>query len=197
MEALISELPNIILYIVSGFLFVRIFHFVALKDNSNEIDHILSSSLVIGFIIVKIMNFIPWSLSKEIDTLGIVLTSCIIGTISGKIYISGIIDKICDKLRIPSTINKYIWNDLVDKDYPIKVSVQMDDDRIYSGYVHYIEPYNNTPMISLAGYKLENQKSKKDNAVILLNLANAKRVEIEYYSESSKVDDIKDLISNK
>ena len=73
---------------------------MALKQNSSDVEHILTASLVVGYIINKIANLIPFSISYEIDIIGIVLSALILAYGLAMISRSGKIMKILDFLKI-------------------------------------------------------------------------------------------------
>ena len=127
-------LPQAILYIVTGYVFICAFKFVALKEQHSDIEHILLSSLVSGYVIVKIMNMIPFTVSYEIDCIGIIFTGILSGYILGQLYSRNCFDKIFEKLKIRSTLNKDIWNDIIDMDYPLFLVITLDNDMVYKGY---------------------------------------------------------------
>lgn len=118
-QDLLNILPNILLYLVTGYLYISIFHFVALKESKEEMNHVLTSSLVIGYIIVNIVNMIPFSISYSVDSIGIAFAGAVSGFVFGKIYHGRLFDRIVQLFHIRSTPNKYIWTDLMDMDYPI------------------------------------------------------------------------------
>lgn len=182
---------------------MRIFHFAALKKNSPDIEHVLTGSLVVGFVICKIMELIPLSFGPTIDCFGIAITAIISGYVFGLFFqYNKIIYKICDFLHLRNSIYDYIWDDLTDWEYPNKLIVHFPD-KIIQGYVHYSENYSNVPSVTLAGYVIKNPQgsvlvdnSSNENKVIFLELSKADYVEIEYDPNSSMCIEIRDLASN-
>lgn len=201
-EALIEKLPEIILYIVVGYTFVKTFHFVALKKNSTDIEHILISSLVIGYIYCKIAYLIPISISYEIDTALIILSALVIGYISGRIIRCKYTMKVLDLLKIRDTGNLFLWDDMMDNDNPMKVIISYDN-IIYEGLLHNYESYSNEPHIALGAYIMKNKDSKiisdfsNDNTrVIILDTSNATSVDIIYSEYSEQCKDLQDLCNS-
>ncbi len=199
---LLSILPNIILYLASGYAFVQTFRFVALKERKQEINHLLTSSLVIGYVIVNIMNLIPFTISYQADCVGIIITSVIASFLFSKFYMSDLLYRILKRLHIYTTTKDHFWMNFVDFDYPSYVKIQMKDNTIYSGYYYFMEGYDRQPLISLAAYRQVNPNGDIENhqtdetSVILLDTKDAKSVQFVYYDRSRKCVDIKDLISN-
>lgn len=196
-------MPEIIFYIVTGFFFIKVFHFTALKKNSPDVEHILTVSLVIGFVICKLMELIPFTLGNTIDTIGIILTAILSGYILGLLFqYDSYIYKVLEKLGIRNSLHEYIWDDITDWVYPNKLIVHYPD-KTFTGYVHYLENYSNAPSVSLAGYMIEDNNkniiidnSFQENKVVFVELLKADYVEVEYYKESAMCDDVKALVSN-
>jgi len=197
---LIDILPQIIIYVVIGYVFLKTYHFVGLKQNSNDIEHILTGSLVIGFIYYKIASIIPFTLSVEIDNILIIISALCLGYLLAIIFRQKkIVYSILDKLKIRDTGNVYMWDDLMDDKFPMKIRITYDDNT-YTGIIHTFESYTNTPHIALASYIVEdiNRKIEKDYSndntkIIILNTDTAKSIEVEYYNASDECLDIKDL----
>lgn len=196
---LIDILPQIIIYIVTGFVFVKTFHFVALKQNITDIEHILTSSLVIGYIYCNIAYLIPISISYEIDTALIVLSTLFLGYLFGKIARSKYMLNILDCLKIRDTGNLYLWDDIMDNDYPMKVIISFENSS-YEGMLHNYETYSNEPHIVLCSYILKDKDGKiikdlsnNNTEIVILNTAKADSVNILYYKDSKECKDLKNL----
>ncbi|MCM1246999.1 MAG: hypothetical protein NC251_01030 [Lachnoclostridium sp.] len=193
-------MPQITVYIVVGYIFIKTYRFVALKKDSDNIEHILTSSLVVGFIYYEIARMIPFTISREVDNLLIGLSALFLG------YLLALLSRqkkivywILDKLSIHDTNNAYIWDDLMDVKNAMKVRVVYDEE-IYEGMLHNYESYSNAPRIVLAAYtvkSLPDQKvcdySQDNTRIVILNTDAARSVEIIYYSESDECKDLKNL----
>lgn len=199
----ISDLENIILFLVSGYTCIYTFFLVALKERNHEINHILVSSLVVGYIIVTVMNLIPFTITYQVDCVGIIATSILIGFITGKVCIHDKFSKIIDIFKLHTTQNKYIWDDLLDVKYPMYAEIQMKDNTAYNGYIRLFEENARQPQVILAGYIhidgngeiLENHQ-RSENQIILLDTKEVKSVTIKYYSKSDRCDKIRRIIKN-
>lgn len=73
---------------------MKTLHFVSLKENSDDIEHILIGSLVTGYIYYKMMNLIPFSLGKNTDNIGIFLSAVISAYVAGQILNSQFMIKV-------------------------------------------------------------------------------------------------------
>lgn len=199
----ITILSQIVIYIVIGYVFLRTYKFVALKQRSDNIDHILTSSLVVGFIYYEIANMIPISISVEIDNILIVLSALCLGYLLASILNQKkFVRFVLDKLKIQNTDNIYIWDDIMDDKYPMKMCIKYED-AAYSGMVHFIESYTSNPRIALGAYVVENSQGKitedysnDSTKIIVLNIAAAKFAQVEYYHNSAECTDIKDLCNS-
>lgn len=192
-------LPQVIVYIVTGYVFSKTFHFVALKKNSNDIEHVLTLSLVIGYIYCKIASLIPIHISDEIDMLGIVISALIWGYLFARFVKNRYVIQILDFLKIRDTGNLFYWDDLLDNEYPMKVKV-LCDDVCYEGMLHNFESYSNEPHIVLASYVVKDKSNKvlhnfvNDNTkIIVLDTSKVAKLEIIYAKDSNMCKDLKDM----
>lgn len=197
---LFTILPNIILYIATGYAFVKTFHFVALKQNSSDVEHILLESIVIGYIYCQILFLIPIRFNQYINNVGAVVFAIIFGYLLGKFCTSKYIDRLLPFLQIRDSLNDYILDDLMDQQYAMRATIEYED-KIYSGYVHKYESYSNSPHIVLCLYKIcdLNKKVLEDETknitqTIILDTSTAKSVVIKYYKESEKCRRIKGFL---
>lgn len=200
MQEVFNLLPDIILYLVTGYMCIHVFYFVALKESKEDINHILLSSLIIGFIIVKTMNMIPVTISYSVDCIGIVITGIVIGYVFGRVYYNKKFYRILELLKIRSTPNKYIWTDLMDHDYPTYAVIEMKNGISYYGYIYLIEGYVSKPQLTLVSHKkiypdgTIEKREKEDNTVIIIDSGNAETIILYYDDESNYKSRIKDFV---
>lgn len=197
---LIEILPQVILYIVTGYLIYSTYHFTRIKqiDDKNT-EHILMSSLVIGYIYCKLINLIPIYTCQGIYVLGMIVSSILLGYLFGRLAQNKYIISILDFLKIRQTGNDYYWNDLLDKSKSMKAKIIINNN-IYEGMIHYIESKSNSPNIILSSYTVKNlsnivieDKRSDNNKIIILNTSKADSVEIIYDSDSYMCKDIQGL----
>ena len=193
-------LPQVILYIVTGYLIYSTYHFTRIKqiDDKNT-EHILMSSLVIGYIYCELINLIPIYACQEIYILGMIICAVLLGYLLGKLIQNKYIVSILDFLKIRETGNDYYWNDLLDKSKSMKAKIIINN-KIYEGMIHYIEIKSNSPNIILSSYIVKNlnnvvieDKRSDNNKVIILNTLKADSVEVIYDSDSYMCKDIQEL----
>lgn len=187
------------MWIVTGFCFLKTYHFVALKQNSMDIEHILTASVVVGYVYCQIAYFIPISFNDYVDNALIILSSIIIAYLIARAVISKRTIRILDFLHILDTGNRYMWDDLMDEEYPIKISIDCNDIR-YEGIAHNIESYTSSPHIALGSYAIYNKNGTKisdylmDNKrVIVIDTSTAQKVEIIYDAKSTECKDLQSL----
>lgn len=204
MEYLIKELPNFLITIVTGYVFLKAYSFTALKKNPNDIQHILISSFVVGFIYCRLAAMIPFTISEQVDHVLIVLSALCAGyAIARLLRNKRVITPILDRLKIQDTGNAYFWDDLLDNEHEMEIYVDYGD-VIYGGVAHNFESYSNSPHVVLASYiaKDKNGKVLADHSgdctrVIILDTASARSVEIEYERESAECEDIQMLCEER
>lgn len=108
--------------------------------------------------------------------------------------------KIWDFLKIRNTGKKFLWDDIMDNKYPIKVIIYYGKTK-YEGYLHTFESYSNMPGIVLASYivtyknKITDDNSQDITKTIILDTGKADKIEIIYDKDSNMCDDLKALCS--
>lgn len=198
-KELLEILPQIIIYVAVGFIFLKTFHFVALKQNSIDIDHVLTASLVVGFIYCQIAYLIPFSISYEIDHIGIIISSLCFGYLAGRLARSKVWLRILEFFKIYDSFNMYFWDDLMPEDCTMKVYVHMNE-KSYEGMVHTYESYSNSPHLVLASFIVKDKNnniledfSEDFTKVIILDASHAESIYVEYGKKSRECDDIRRL----
>lgn len=193
-------LPQVILYIVTGYAFLIPFHFVALKQFSKDIEHILLLSIVVGYVYCNIAYLIPISFSDIIDNVLIVISALILGNVFARIWRNKSISlRVFEWLKIRDTGNLYVWDDIMDDDYPMKAIIYYNN-TVYEGLIHLYESYSKEPQIVLGSYVIKNKKGRivqdftnDDTRITILNISNAISVDIIYNKESKECTDIRKL----
>lgn len=186
---------------------MKTLYLVTLHENSDNIEHVLAGSLVIGYICYQLASLIPFSYGTIIDFLGISACSVFVAYIIGLILNTRLYIKICDILKIRESGKKYLWSDILDHSYPMKVSLYYGNIK-YNGYLFNCESYSNTPNVVLVSYKmisvkqgdiLEDHSQDKKN-IIILNTNKADKVEIIYDGNSKIYNEIQsfcNIINNE
>lgn len=159
MTEIISYLPNIIIYLVLGFVFIKVFRFVYIEESPNDSQHILTESLIYGFILRNIYSAFPISIGAYIDIIGMVLSTVIIAYLLAKFIYSKPFGKILTKLKIQQTPIKDFWIDITHSKERTYITVyDKESDRIINGRLARAETFNKRPLIQLSEYIIKNTR---------------------------------------
>lgn len=159
MTEIISYLPNIIIYLVLGFVFIKVFRFVYIEESPNDSQHILTESLIYGFILQNIYSAFPISINTYIDIIGMVLSTVIIAYFLAKFIYSKLFSKILAKLKIQQTPIKDFWIDITHSKERTYITVyDKESDRIINGRFARAETFNKRPLIQLSEYIIKNTR---------------------------------------
>lgn len=191
MENLIALLPDIMLYLVSGFLFVRIFNFICTKRKANDYQHIIIKSVIVGYILKYIASFIP-ALTNiyALNVLGFIVLCCIIAFIAARIYKSNWFYKFLRFIGVENTLNDDFWVD-IEGDKSVWAEVYCKDtEEYYYGLVCLSENFKDEPKIVLKRYSI--YKENSNEPIKDYNTDPAKRIVI----DTSKCEVIKLTYSN-
>lgn len=193
MRDLVVLLPEIILYIVLGFIFTRTYKFTRIINNITEYQHVFIVSLIVGFILWNIYSLIPISFGIYVDTIGMVVGSVIMGFISAKIINSNKLHKLFQKLKISQTVNQKIWADIEDKDNAIFVSIEDKTNHVLTdGMLVLYESFERQPLIQLSAFRqfqngeIINDFSNNPERTILIDTSKYENVVITYNPDSEK-----------
>ncbi len=141
------------MYIVLGYIFLRVFRLTRIIKISDSYEHILIESLVFGFIIKNIFLLIPFTFGYYIDIIGMSISSGIIGYLTAKILATKLISKLADMLKIKHTKFRYMWQNIDDPDFAIFIDVTNPDTKIrYYGQLVVYEEFERCPIIQICKY---------------------------------------------
>ena len=120
---------------------------------SDDFEHILTESIVVGFIIKNVISLIPFSFGEYIDTIGMIISSAAIGFGVAKILETPIADKVINILKIKHTKFKYMWQNIDDPNYAIFIDATNPETHIrYFGQVVMYEEFERFPIIQICKY---------------------------------------------
>ena len=118
----VKNIPDFLLYVVPGYLFIITYRYVLSKDenNSSETAHLLLGSLIASFILKTIYDVIiynmfklDWAISSRLYLMFIFAFCILCGFCWSKLVLSSCAEKIENILRIKRTVNKNIWRDIL------------------------------------------------------------------------------------
>lgn len=197
MTQVIQMLPNLILYIVVGFFFDFTFELVALKKNSNNTEHIIIKSLIIGYVYCNLAYSIPITINRYIDNALILITAIIMAYMLARFYRSEHKVELFDFLKIPDTGNEYMWDDLLDDTWPMRISI-IYNEYTYDGFLHATQSYSYSPQVAVALYKVTDKKgriiknySDDERRIMIFDVSKADYIELVYDEESRIASDIR------
>lgn len=186
---LINNIPQIISYIVYGYVYLCAYYWISFKDNK-DFDNLLIKSVAVSFILINIYDVfvekykIVFS-NEYINVIAYLLMSAILGFVVGKIISHRWFNLILHKLHIGRTTNENIWDDVI-KPYTW-VRVFMKDGSSYMGQYRYGEPFQREPIIALTTwvkYDSDGDKvidnSQNPNEIILINTKDFEKIELVY-----------------
>lgn len=201
---IIISLSDLVLFIIYGFLFLKIFLFTASIKSSNDIEHILVSSVVIGFIIdnfVRLCNLQDYA-SEEVYVLIIIVISVILGYTIAKLYKSKWFNNcIFNTFKINGTTDFYIWDSIINGKYPVLLTIHTADEIIIKGFLDLVEEYTEDPHVTIANFKIIDEsgntiRTSRRNETICFDLKNAKYYEFAYYKDDEKMKELQELNEN-
>lgn len=192
MKELYDLLPNIILYLAIGFVYLKVYKFTSIVPTIKNISETLIESLIAGFVLKCIYDLFP-SVNFYIDILGMIISSIIIGFFAAKIFSSKLFNKILTFFDIRQTKSQFIWQDILG-DTPIWITAIYHDKEIfYYGKVILIESYEREPKILITEYKYETEKTQIDNTdnpgeTVLIDTSKFQDIWISYANNENKVE---------
>lgn len=192
---LIKNIPEIISYIVYGYVFLSAYYWISFKDNK-DFNNLLIKSIAASYLLTTIYDLIVFKCNIIFDNqyykvISYFAISTALGLIIGKIISHRLFNLLLHKLHIGRTTNENIWDNII-KPYTW-LCVHMKDGSSYLGQYRYGEPFKSEPIIMLSTY----QKLDKDNDIvidnsqdptrsILLNTKDFEKIEVIYTSEKFK-----------
>lgn len=214
-ESLIEILPNIFIYIVPGYIILRIISY-RFSRNTIKDDYLLLKSIVVSYILIVIVDFLVQILcvivnifidkpnleiNLNIETLMgkiiIILLSIVSGFIWCKFITSDVSYKFLEKLGINKSLNTNIFDDISDMDRGTWLFVYLQNERIiYFGALqryeeredveNYFLVLSNYKSFEYNGIEMEDQ-SRNPLRWVMINTKDISRIEIIYDEKSSKI----------
>lgn len=192
---LIDNIPQVISYIVYGYVFLVAYYWISFKDNK-DFNNLLIKSIASSYLLTTIYDLVVLKFSivfsnKYYKIITYFTVSAILGFAIGKIISHRWFNYVLHKLHIGRTTNENVWDDVI-KPYTW-IRVFMKDGSSYLGQYRYGEPFKSEPIIVLATYqKLDKDadividNSQNMNEMIMLNTKDFDRIEITYMPVQSK-----------
>lgn len=198
---LFAILPDVAIYISSGYIFIVTFRFVAFKEKLRNINAILVLSLITGFILTHIFSsLMTIDFNKTTNIIPLFLLCSLAGISCGGLINCKAFQRILKKIHLGRSINQSIWNDIVDIDKkPMWIQVvNRERDQVVRGILVSVEEFERFPQFVLQQYQVLNLNGEmiEDNSQnafchILLKSIDFDEVDIRYDSTSKQIIKIK------
>ncbi|WP_303819335.1 hypothetical protein [Ruminococcus flavefaciens] len=188
MKEIYSLLPDIIIYIVLGFVFLKIYYFSSLKPFDQSLSDKLIESLLVGFVLKNIYDFFP-SINHNVDIIAMILTTSLLGFLTAKLSTGKKAKKAFDILKIHQDGEKFIWRNLIGEKTMWATLTNNKDQTYYYGRVAMIESFERKPQILLTEYKYSkdgntlNDYTNHPEQTILLDTSQFQDIRISYSDE--------------
>lgn len=189
---IINQLPQILSYIVPGYIFLTIYQWTRFRDG-DSLKNIVLKSIVVSYVIKILLNILFKELHIAINDEIIFVGICIIIATISSILLSIIIssrryNKILRILNISRTTNKNIWDDVYQNGTALKI--YQSDGTFYAGHLRFCEENQRAPLVVLSRYGLfdENNnilmdKTEDSSEEIMLNTKDFKKIEIKHFKK--------------
>lgn len=192
---LIDNIPEIISYIVYGYVFLVAYEWISFKDNK-DFNNLIIKSIATSYLLTSVYDLFitKYNIVFHNNYEQVILyfiASALLGFLIGRIISHRFFNLILYKLHIGRTINENIWDDVI-KPYTW-LRIFMKDGSSYIGQYRYGEPFKSEPIIVLANWqKLDADvdividNSQNPNELIMLNTKDFEKIEITYDSSHPK-----------
>lgn len=159
MKELITYMPQIFTYFTLGYIFLHIFRYANTIKNSEEYEHVIFESLLVGYIIDAVWEVISLGKIQLLNNTAVKYLIMLIGTIIisfifGKIYSLKCWDNFMNHIGIHRTRKSYMMGDMLDTKGGTFLDLRnMQTKERYFGEIFICEEYTNTPKVVLIHYK--------------------------------------------
>lgn len=210
-EELIKILPDILIYVVPGAIFLYIHYFICSNEDSKENEkHFIFKSIILSFIIVNFLKLLgkpTISFIEQITGLQvnktivsfkialILIASIILSYLLSQLYLSAFFQKLLNFLGINKSIHSKWLNDIVDLELGTGLRVYLPSERIiYCGKLRKYEEKDENYMIFLSNFSSHTYDSEEkadftesNESWVALNTKDISRFELFYYPNSQKI----------
>lgn len=196
-NTIINILPEIIIYVVPGFLFLSVHNFICAKQKE-ETNNLLIKSIVISYIFINIMKFIElvfkYKFEDDLFSLITILLSILSSYYISRLYNSNVFDKILALLIINKSVHDDIWNDIIDVKHGMYMEVYLPNEKVsYYGQFRNSESKKDNKYIVISNYELKDYNGNiicdfehDYSKCVMINTKDISRFEICYNIESYK-----------
>lgn len=198
LEELFKLLPEIIIYLASGYVFINVFCFFGIRHiKSEDIQGKFFISLIIGFVLKNLLAMIPIRCATYLNYLALLFVSLITAFLLAKIVRLDKVNLLLKKMSNGHTINRYFWQDIVEDEMFVRL-INYEHDIMIMGYCHGKEDFERFPQLILEQYIIQDLQGKelenncnKIREFIVVNLEKFDSVQITYNEKSAHYSKIK------
>lgn len=207
---IIALIPDILVYIVPGALFLYIFYFICSKENDKETEsHFLFKSIILSFVLTNFVKLcgkpIIWILSLQIKkqfvvpsflkVSSIILFSIVSSYLFSIFYKTKFLTDILKKFGVTRSVHKNCWNEVADSELGMWVRVYIPSEKVvYCGKLRKYEEKDDNYLFFLSNYNSYTYDNKDiddfgdaDEKWVALNIKDTSRIELFYSKQSSKI----------
>lgn len=186
---LIDKIPDILSYIIYGYVYLTAYYWISFKDNK-DFKKLIIKSVAVSYILLTFYDAFAFKYNIVFTnhfrhTIYYFIISAILGLIIGKVISHRNFNLLLHRLNVGRTTNENIWDDVI-KPYTW-LRIYMKDGSSYLGQYKYGEPFVREPIIMLVTYqKFDNENdividySQDPNRAILLNTKGFEKIEVVY-----------------
>lgn len=203
LSGLIEAIPLVMIYVVPGYLLLRISNF-QLAKKADQDQYILIKSLVVSFVFVSAGETLWGYLfpgSQPLQDIAfrntMIISAAVAGFLWSRFLISPTFERILYSLGIHKTLHGDMWGDIVDFEYGLWLMVYIPTDKVvYAGKLRKYkeaEGHGNYTVF-LSNYTLYDYRANilkdyvKDNDKwVSLNSKDIGRIELFYHLSSNKI----------
>jgi hypothetical protein len=203
LRAIIELVPLLMVYVVPGYIIIRINSFQLSRDTAGDY-YIILKSVVISFIIVTALEWIWQTVNPDAQPIYLVsfkvvllLSAVAIGIFWSRFIVSDFCAKLLSGLGINRALSPGIWQSVVDYEFGLWVMVYISGDSVvYMGKMRrfvendrsqsYFLLLSNYALYDYSGQLLQDYRQEVDKWVVL-HSKDIKRVEIYYHPRSKKI----------
>ena len=190
---MIDRIPDILVYVVPGFILLKIYSFIGFKEDYAEhskTEFVMLKSIAISYIFKTIWDFayIGFDLTAPLYYCVYLITMLVSSVLLAYVFYivrsSEIIWKILQKLKIRRTSNENVWLDIIKDGTCLRV-FSKDGEKSYFGFCDICELHSREPIVVLSRYRIIDSGNNvifdgTDNksSRMILNLKDFEKIEV-------------------
>ena len=194
------SLNEIFLYLISGYIFTTVFHFITSCAKPINFKYGITRSLLYGYILTMFYHAVPSiTHNNMIDIILFFIVCAVMSYVLAQFYMSNFVRMIFRKFNIKTTIYDYIWRDIQDDKYGIWIRAVSEACNFdIFGRLVLIENYERNPMLVLDMYEYTTIDGKVEENIeedlhrrILIDSSKCDTIRIVYNEDSDNIKNYK------